>query len=77
VTSDPWQHEDAAEKRRAHQRSTKVIDLKVFDRHILPALRALASKRQYGKGCKRSNCGEVCLCPPCHARVALERMGLL
>lgn len=44
--------------------------------HIIAALTAIASERWHGKGCKRSNCGTVCLCAPCHARVALEKMGL-
>ena len=26
--------------------------------------------------CKRSNCGDVCLCGPCSARKALEYYGL-
>lgn len=43
--------------------------------HALLALRAFASQRWHGKGCRRSNCGTVCLCGPCHARVALEKMA--
>ncbi len=40
--------------------------------HVLEALRSIASKKHHGKGCQVSNCGDVCLCGPCHARVALE-----
>lgn len=36
-------------------------------RHVVEALRYLARKR-----CMPRNCGTVCLCPPCHARQALE-----
>lgn len=39
----------------------------VLKKHGIPALRELAAQR-----CKRSNCGTVCLCGPCHARKALE-----
>lgn len=42
--------------------------------HILAALQGIASKKWHGKGCKRSNCGEVCLCAACHARVALAML---
>lgn len=34
---------------------------------MLEAIRYLARQR-----CRPSNCGTVCLCPPCHARRALE-----
>ena len=40
--------------------------------HALEALRGVASRGKGKKGCHRSNCGSVCLCPPCHARGALE-----
>lgn len=43
-------------------------------RHVREALEGIASKGRYGRGCRRSNCGTACLCPPCHARVALERL---
>lgn len=42
--------------------------------HAVEALRALASKRWHGPGCNKSNCGSVCFCGPCHARVALEKL---
>ena len=35
--------------------------------HALEALRYLARQP-----CKPRNCGTVCLCPPCHARRALD-----
>lgn len=41
----------------------------VVQKHVLPALRDLARER-----CRRSNCGTVCLCAPCHARKALEML---
>jgi ferredoxin len=43
--------------------------------HVLAALQGIASERWHGRGCRRRNCGSVCLCAPCHARVALEKMG--
>lgn len=43
--------------------------------HVLAALREIASERWHGRGCRRSNCGSVCLCAPCHARVALAKMS--
>ena len=48
----------------------------VMKKHIIPALTDIASAKWHGKGCRRHNCGTVCLCAPCHARVALEKMGL-
>lgn len=45
--------------------------------HAITALRMIASKKWHGKGCNRTNCGSVCLCAPCHARVALERLGVV
>lgn len=42
--------------------------------HVLEALRAFASQRWHGRGCDVKNCGTVCLCASCHARVALERL---
>lgn len=36
-------------------------------RHILEALRSMARE-----ACRPDNCGTACLCPPCHARAALE-----
>lgn len=45
------------------------------EEHILEALRAYASQKWHGRGCHRSNCGSECLCGPCHARVALERLA--
>jgi hypothetical protein len=36
-------------------------------RHVLEALRWSARQP-----CMPDNCGTVCLCPPCHARAALE-----
>ena len=44
------------------------------ERHVLEALRAYASTSWHGKGCAKLICGSVCLCGPCHARVALEKM---
>ena len=41
----------------------------VIEKHVIPALRGLARVR-----CKRSNCGTVCFCEPCHARKALEQL---
>lgn len=38
-------------------------------RHVMEALRGLARLR-----CKKSNCGSVCLCDPCHARAALVEL---
>ncbi len=49
------------------------IDKKT-ERHILEALQSIASEKWHGKRCHRSNCGTVCLCGACHARVALKRM---
>lgn len=40
------------------------------EHYVLEALRAYA-----GKGCATLICSSVCLCGPCHARVALEKMG--
>jgi ferredoxin len=45
-----------------------------LQRHVLEALRAIASSAWHGKGCHRSNCGSVCLCAPCHARVAIAEI---
>jgi hypothetical protein len=45
------------------------------EHHVLEALRAIASKSWHGNGCHKKNCGTVCLCAPCHARVALEQMN--
>lgn len=42
--------------------------------HIRAALESVASKSWHGKGCKKTNCGTVCLCGPCHARIALARL---
>jgi hypothetical protein len=38
-------------------------------RHTLEALRDFAREP-----CRRSNCGSVCLCGPCHARAALPEV---
>lgn len=53
-----------------------IITDKIWRQHILEALRAIASTRRGGKRCKRHNCGTACLCPACHARVALEKLNL-
>jgi hypothetical protein len=45
--------------------------------HVLAALQGIASERWHGRGCHRRNCGSACLCAPCHARVALEKMRLV
>lgn len=47
----------------------KLVPDKVMQQHAIPALRALAKQR-----CNRKNCGTVCLCDSCHARVALETL---
>lgn len=46
-----------------------------LQRHILAALRGIASEKWHGRGCRKKNCGSTCLCTPCHARVALEKIG--
>jgi len=39
------------------------------NRHAIEALREMAKEF-----CRKSNCGSVCLCGPCHARKALEEL---
>ena len=63
----------AREQKRLREKADRVPDKKTM-RHILEALRSFASKKRHGKGCVTSTCGTVCLCGPCHARVALERL---
>lgn len=49
------------------RRGLTLRDFVTASRHMIEALRGIATER-----CNKRNCGTVCLCTPCHARRALE-----